>query len=44
MPGGPYSSPGTAVSAGGVGATAGPRPGQVRRVGSPTLQCVLIGR
>ena len=29
MPGGPYSSPGTAVSAGGSAATAGPRPGQV---------------
>ena len=29
MPGGPYSSPGTAVSAAGAAATAGPRTGQV---------------
>ena len=29
LPGGPYSSPGTAVSSGGSAATAGPRPGQV---------------
>ena len=29
LPGGPYSSAGTAVSAGGAAATAGPRPGQV---------------
>lgn len=29
LPNGPYSSPGTAVSAAGAAATAGPRPGQV---------------
>lgn len=31
LPNGPYSSPGTAVSAAGAAATAGPRPGQVCR-------------
>ena len=33
LPGGPYSSAGTAVSAGGAAATAGPRPGQVCTLG-----------
>ena len=46
MHGGPYSSPGTAVTAGGVGVTAGPRPGQVRHLGFFPQDCglVLIGR
>lgn len=38
IPNGPYSSPGTAVSAGGAAATAGPRPGQV----CLALQCARV--
>lgn len=38
IPNGPYSSPGTAVSAAGAAATAGPRPGQV----CLALQCARV--
>lgn len=39
LPGGPYSSAGTAVSAGGAAATAGPRPGQVCTLMLPMRAC-----